>query len=80
MCGSKVYFIKENLFLTLQLCFRFSTPTSTLHIGIIPLQYVAGVTRDGKFSGSMINESTQVVFMDEWTNDSLCCEDAKRLL
>ena len=27
----------------------------------------------------MINQTTQVVFMDEWTNDSLCCEDAKRI-
>ena len=28
----------------------------------------------------MINQSTQIVLMDEWTNDSLCCEDAKRIL
>ena len=28
----------------------------------------------------MINQSTQIVFMDEWTNDSLCCEDANRIL
>ena len=28
----------------------------------------------------MINQATQVVFMDEWTNDSLRCEDAKRIL
>ena len=28
----------------------------------------------------MINQATQVVFMDEWTNDSLCYEDAKRIL
>ena len=49
-------------------------------LGIIPFDYIAGVTRDGKFSGSMINELTQVVFMDEWTSDSLCCEDAKRIL
>ena len=28
----------------------------------------------------MINQATQVVFMDEWTGDSLCCEDAKRIL
>ena len=28
----------------------------------------------------MINQATQVVFMDEWTNDSLCCEDAKKNL
>ena len=28
----------------------------------------------------MINQATQVVFMDEWTNDSLFCGDAKRIL
>ena len=28
----------------------------------------------------MINQSTQIVLMDEWANDSLCCEDAKRIL
>ena len=44
------------------------------------MEYIAGVTRDGKFAGSMINQSTQIVLMDEWTNDSLCCEDAKRIL
>ena len=42
--------------------------------------YIANVTHDGKFSGPMINWSTQIVLMDEWTNDSLCCEAAKRIL
>ena len=42
--------------------------------------HIAGVVRDGRFSGHMINGNTQVVFMDEWTADSLCCEDAKRIL
>ena len=28
----------------------------------------------------MINQAIQVVFMDEWTNDSLCCENVKRIL
>ena len=50
------------------------------NLGVIPFEYIAGVTRDGKFAGSMINQSTQIVLMDEWTNDSLCCEDAKRIL
>jgi len=49
-------------------------------LGIIPSDYIAGVVRDGNFSGHMIRESTQVVFMDEWTSDSLSCEDAKRVL
>ena len=52
----------------------------TLLTGITPSRHIAGVTRDGKFAGAMINQAAQVVFMDEWVNDSLCCEDAKRIL
>ena len=50
------------------------------HLGVILFEYIAGVTRDGKFAGFMINHPTQIVLMDEWTNDILCCEDAKRVL
>ena len=57
-----------------KLCYRCN------HLGVIPFEYIAGVTRDGKFAGSMINQSTQIVLKDEWTNDSLYCEDAKRIL
>ena len=42
--------------------------------------YIAGVLNDGKFSGSMITNNTQIVIMDEWTSNSLSCEDAKRIL
>ena len=48
--------------------------------GIIPIDYIAGVVREGRFAGHLINNMTQLVFMDEWTNDSLSCEDAKRVL
>ena len=34
----------------------------------------------GKFGRAMINQAIQVVFMDDWTNDSLCSEDSKRIL
>ena len=57
-----------------KLCYRYN------QLGVIPFEYIADVTRDGKFAGSMINQSTRIVLMDEWTNDSLCCEDAKRIL
>ena len=40
--------------------------------------HIAGATCDGKFAGSIINQSTQILLMDEWKNDS--CEDAKRIL
>ena len=35
---------------------------------------------DGKFSASLITDESQIVFMDEWSPDSLSCEDAKRVL
>ena len=57
-----------------KLCYRYN------HLGVIPFEYIAAVTLDGKFAGSKINQSTQIVLMDQWTNDSLCCEDAKRIL
>ena len=54
-------------------CYRYN------HLGVISFEYIAGVTH-GKFTGSKINQSNKIVLMDEWTNDSLCCEDAKRIL
>ena len=47
-------------------------------LGVITFEYIAGVTHDSKFAGSMIYQSTQIILMDEWTNDSLRCEDAIR--
>ena len=35
------------------------------HAGVIPFGYIAGVTRDGKFAGSMINQSTEIALVDE---------------
>ena len=55
-------------------CYRYN------HLGAIPSEYIAGVTHDGKFAGFNINQSTEIVLMDAWTNDSLCCEDAKIIL
>ena len=49
-------------------------------LGIIPAKYIAGVMNDGRFSGHLITENSQIVMMDEWTPDSLSCEDAKRIL
>lgn len=34
---------------------------------------------EGKFAGHLINNLTEIVFMDEWTSKSLSCEDAKRV-
>ena len=49
-------------------------------LGIIPSNYISGVLREGKFAGHLIKSNTQIVLMEEWTSDSLSCEDAKRIL
>ena len=41
---------------------------------------IASVTREKQFAVHAINEETQVVFIDEWSSDSMCAEDAKRVL
>lgn len=55
---------------------------TALHLisGIISPRYIAGVTREGRFAAQLITSNTQLVFMDEWTADSLSAEDAKRVL
>ena len=37
----------------------------TLFTGIVPSRHIADVTRDYKFAEAIINQATQVVFMDE---------------
>ena len=49
-------------------------------LGIISRDNIAGVVREKQFAGHLIDSDTELVFMDEWTEDSLCCEDTKKLL
>ena len=52
-------------------------------MGIIPADCIAGVTREKQFAGHYINtniQNTKVVFMDEWSIDSLNAEDEKKVL
>ena len=48
--------------------------------GIIPSMHISGVVTDGRFSSLPIKDTTQVVLMEEWTSNSLSCEEAKRTL
>ena len=48
--------------------------------GIIPIRRIATITREKQFSAQSIDENTQLIFMDEWTSDSLDAETAKKLL
>ena len=74
---SKMFDLKHSTVLSMfykKLCYSYN------NLSVILFEYISGVTRDGKFAGSMINQSIQIVLMDEWTNDSFCCEDAKIIL
>lgn len=61
-------------------CKNIKEKLTSIFLGIIPSQLIAGVMNDGRFSASLITARTQIVMMDEWTPDSLACEDAKRVL
>ena len=39
--------------------------------GVLPVSGIASVTREKHFSAHLIKPSTQVVFIDQWTSDSL---------
>ena len=49
-------------------------------LGIIPIQYVALITQEKQFSTSMIKQDTQIVFLDEWSENSLQSDMAKVVL
>ena len=59
---SKIFDLKHSTVRSMfykKLCYGYN------HLGVIPFEYIAGVTRDGKFTGSMINQSTQIILMDK---------------
>ena len=39
---------------------------------------IASATRERQFAAHLINEDTEIIFLDEWTSDSLNAEDAKK--
>ena len=39
--------------------------------GIIPLTNVAAITQEKQFSAAMMNEHTELVFLDEWSENTL---------
>ena len=49
-------------------------------LGIIPIQYVASITQENQFSTSMIKQHTQIVFLDEWSENRLQSDMAKVVL
>lgn len=47
--------------------------------GIVPVSKIATITREKQFSTQSITDSTQLVFMDEWSTNTLDAETAKKL-
>ena len=56
------------------------TTWASVFLGIIPLKFVASITQEAQFSLSMINEDTQLVFLDEWSGRTLASDMAKVVL
>ena len=48
--------------------------------GIIPISNIATLTREKQFSAQMISQETELVFIDEWSPQTLDAEAAKKLL
>ena len=48
-----------------------------MFLGIIPIQYVASIAQEKRFSTSMIKQDTQIVFLDGWSENSLQSDIAK---
>ena len=49
-------------------------------LGVIPLRNVATITQEEQFSAAMMGEDTELVFLDEWSENTLQVDLAKILL
>lgn len=47
--------------------------------GVIPVNRIATITRERQFSTQCVNDATQLIFLDEWSVDSIDAETAKKL-
>ena len=51
-----------------------------LLLGVIPLRNVATITQEKQFSAAMMGEDTELVFLDEWSENTLQADLAKIVL
>lgn len=47
---------------------------------IVPSERIASITNEKQFSASMINDSTELVFIDDWSSQTMQSDLAKTLL
>ena len=52
----------------------------SVFLTVIDRTYIASLIKEKTFSSMMINEDTQLVFLDEWTSDTLQSDTAKTVL
>ena len=56
------------------------TTWANIFLAIIPLRFVASITRKKQFSASVLNDDTQIVLLDEWAEDTLQSDMSKVVL
>ena len=56
------------------------TTRASVFLAAIEKTYIASLTKEKTFSSMMINEDTQLVFLDEWTSDTLQSDTARTVL
>ncbi len=56
------------------------TSWASVFFGLIPRKFIASITQENQFSAAMINEDTQLVFLDEWSSNTLQSDMAKTVL
>ena len=49
-------------------------------LGVIPLRDVVTITQEKQFSGAMMGEDTELVFLNEWSENTLQADSAKIVL
>ena len=64
-------------------CWRKDSGKTTLasvFLGICPLRFVVSITKEKQFSAAMINDDTQIVLLDEWSENTLQADLARTVL
>ena len=56
------------------------TTLASVFLGIIRRKFTASITQENQFSCAMINEDTQIIFLDEWAERTLLSDMAKLVL
>ena len=56
------------------------TTWASVFLGIIRRKFIASITQENQFSCAMINENTQIIFLDEWAEGTVQSHMAKLVL